>query len=442
MNIKLSDHFDCKRLLRFTFPSVIMMIFTSVYGVVDGLFVSNYAGPTQFTAVNLIMPFLMIFGAIGFMIGAGGSALVSMTLGTGNQKRANEIFSLLIYVLIAVGAVFTLLGIIFIKPVAVLLGATGDLLDYCVSYGTIIILALVPFMLQNVFQSFMVTAERPKLGLYITIAAGVCNMLLDILFVACFGWGVEGAAAATAASQFVGGLVPFLYFIFSKKSRLKLVKTKFYGREILKACTNGSSEFMTNVSISLVNMLYNHQLLIYAGQDGVASYGVIMYVGFIFVAVYIGYSIGCAPIVGYHYGAGNCGELKNIRKKSLGIIAVFSIVLTLLAELSAPLLANIFVGYDSNLFAMTVHGFILYSFSYLLCGFNIYGSAFFTALNNGAVSALISFSRLFVFQVLSVIFLPLLIGVDGIWFSIVPAELMALLLTLICFKVNRKKYKY
>ena len=439
MNIKLSDHFDCKRLLRFTFPSVIMMIFTSVYGVVDGLFVSNYAGPTQFTAVNLIMPFLMIFGAIGFMIGAGGSALVSMTLGTGNQKRANEIFSLLIY---AVGAVFTLLGIIFIKPVAVLLGATGDLLDYCVSYGTIIILALVPFMLQNVFQSFMVTAERPKLGLYITIAAGVCNMLLDILFVACFGWGVEGAAAATAASQFVGGLVPFLYFIFSKKSRLKLVKTKFYGREILKACTNGSSEFMTNVSISLVNMLYNHQLLIYAGQDGVASYGVIMYVGFIFVAVYIGYSIGCAPIVGYHYGAGNCGELKNIRKKSLGIIAVFSIVLTLLAELSAPLPANIFVGYDSNLFAMTVHGFILYSFSYLLCGFNIYGSAFFTALNNGAVSALISFSRLFVFQVLSVIFLPLLIGVDGIWFSIVPAELMALLLTFICFKVNRKKYKY
>ena len=442
MNIKLSDHFDCKRLLRFTFPSVIMMIFTSVYGVVDGLFVSNYAGPTQFTAVNLIMPFLMIFGAIGFMIGAGGSALVSMTLGTGNQKRANEIFSLLIYVLIALGAVFTLFGIIFIKPVAVLLGATGDLLDYCVSYGTIIILALVPFMLQNVFQSFMVTAERPKLGLYITIAAGVCNMLLDILFVACFGWGVEGAAAATAASQFVGGLVPFLYFIFSKKSRLKLVKTKFYGREILKACTNGSSEFMTNVSISLVNMLYNHQLLIYAGQDGVASYGVIMYVGFIFVAVYIGYSIGCAPIVGYHYGAGNCGELKNIRKKSLGIIAVFSIVLTLLAELSAPLPANIFVGYDSNLFAMTVHGFILYSFSYLLCGFNIYGSAFFTALNNGAVSALISFSRLFVFQVLSVIFLPLLIGVDGIWFSIVPAELMALLLTLICFKVNRKKYKY
>lgn len=442
MNIKLSDHFDCKRLLRFTFPSVIMMIFTSVYGVVDGLFVSNYAGPTQFTAVNLIMPFLMIFGAIGFMIGAGGSALVSMTLGTGNQKRANEIFSLLIYVLIAVGAVFTLLGIIFIKPVAVLLGATGNLLDYCVSYGTIIILALVPFMLQNVFQSFMVTAERPKLGLYITIAAGVCNMLLDILFVACFGWGVEGAAAATAASQFVGGLVPFLYFIFSKKSRLKLVKTKFYGREILKACTNGSSEFMTNVSISLVNMLYNHQLLIYAGQDGVASYGVIMYVGFIFVAVYIGYSIGCAPIVGYHYGAGNCGELKSIRKKSLGIIAVFSIVLTLLAELSAPLPANIFVGYDSNLFAMTVHGFILYSFSYLLCGFNIYGSAFFTALNNGAVSALISFSRLFVFQVLSVIFLPLLIGVDGIWFSIVPAELMALLLTFICFKVNRKKYKY
>ena len=344
MNIKLSDHFDCKRLLRFTFPSVIMMIFTSVYGVVDGLFVSNYAGPTQFTAVNLIMPFLMIFGAIGFMIGAGGSALVSMTLGTGNQKRANEIFSLLIYVLIAVGAVFTLLGIIFIKPVAVLLGATGNLLDYCVSYGTIIILALVPFMLQNVFQSFMVTAERPKLGLYITIAAGVCNMLLDILFVACFGWGVEGAAAATAASQFVGGLVPFLYFIFSKKSRLKLVKTKFYGREILKACTNGSSEFMTNVSISLVNMLYNHQLLIYAGQDGVASYGVIMYVGFIFVAVYIGYSIGCAPIVGYHYGAGNCGELKNIRKKSLGIIAVFSIVLTLLAELSAPLPATTIIS--------------------------------------------------------------------------------------------------
>ena len=312
MNIKLSEHFGYKKLLRFTLPSIIMMVFTSIYCVVDGFFVSNYAGKTQFAAVNLIMPFLMIFGAVGFMIGTGGSALVSMKLGQKKPEKANEIFSLLIYGLIAVGLVFTVVGIAAMRPVAHKLGATADMLDYCVTYGRIIMVALVPFMLQNVFQSFLVTAEKPQLGLYITISAGVTNMVLDWLFLAVFQMGIAGAALATAISQFIGGVIPLIYFILPNKSPLRLGRTHFDGKAILKACTNGSSEFMTNVSMSVVNMLYNFQLIKLAGQNGVSAYGVIMYVNMFFVAIYLGYSIGSAPIVAYHYGAENTDELKGL----------------------------------------------------------------------------------------------------------------------------------
>ena len=440
--IKLSDHFNYKKLFKFTLPSVIMMIFTSIYGVIDGFFVSNYVGKTEFAAVNFIMPFLMIFGAVGFMIGTGGSALVAATLGKKENQKANEIFSLLIYVLTGIGIIFTILGVLFIRPVTVMLGASEAMTDYCIRYGEIILFAIVPFMLQNVFQSFLVTAERPKLGLYITVAAGLCNIVLDWLLMAVFSFGVEGAAFATAISQFVGGMIPLVYFMFSKNCIQKLGKTKFYGRELIKACANGSSEFMTNVSMSIVNMLYNSQLMKLAGENGVAAYGVIMYVNFIFVSVYIGYSIGAAPITAYHYGAGNSEELQNVRKKSVRIIFILAFILTALAELMSYPLSSLFVGYDENLFGMTLRGFMFYSLSYLLCGFNIYGSSLFTSLNNGGISALISFGRMFIFQTMSVTLLPIFLGLDGIWLSIVLAEFLSLALTSVCFVMNQKKYHY
>lgn len=442
MRIKISDHFSYRKLLRFTLPSIIMMIFTSIYGVVDGFFVSNFVGKTPFAAVNFIMPFLMILGAVGFMFGAGGSALISITMGEGHGERANRLFSLFVYVSFACGVLIAAAGILFIRPVAAFMGAEGKLLEDCVLYGRINLLALPAFMMQYEFQSFFVTAGKPQLGLVVTLAAGVTNMVLDALLVAVFSMGLVGAAAATAISQVVGGVIPLIYFCRPNSSLLRLTRTKFYGSSLLKACVNGSSELMSNISMSLVGMLYNVQLMKYAGEDGVAAYGVLMYVNMIFLAVFIGYSVGTAPVIGYHYGAGNHGELKNLLKKGLLIIGICSIGMLLAAELLARPLARIFVGYDAGLQALTLRGFVIYSFSFLFAGFAIYGSSFFTALNNGLISAAISFLRTFVFQVAAVIIFPLIWDMDGIWMSIVVAELMAAGVTVLFLAGKRKKYHY
>lgn len=442
MKIQLSDHFTTPRLLRFVFPSIIMMIFTSIYGVVDGLFVSNYVGKTPFAAVNLIMPFLMIMGAVGFMFGTGGSAVVSQALGEGKPDKANQYFSMMVYVVIGSGIVLTLVGLLFLRPIAAAFGASGEMLDNCVVYGRIILCTLTVFMLQNVFQSFLVTAERPQLGLAVTVAAGVTNMLLDFIFVAVFRWGIIGAAAATAASQLIGGLVPLIYFLRPNTSKLHLVKTKLNAHILGKTCINGSSELMTNISMSLVNILYNFQLMHYIGEDGVAAYGIIMYVSFIFAAIFIGYSIGSAPIIGYHYGAGNHVELKSLFRKSLCLITLWNIILTALAILTAQPLAKIFVGYDIGLTELTTRALALYSLSFLFMGYNIFGSAFFTALGNGVVSAAISFLRTLLFQIAAVLILPLLLGIDGIWLAIVVAELLALIITVYFFVKKKDNYHY
>lgn len=442
MKIQLSDHFDYKKLLRFTLPSIVMMIFTSIYGVVDGFFVSNFVGKTPFAAVNFIMPFLMILGAIGFMFGTGGSAIIAITMGAGDKEKAKRLFSMFVYVSIACGVVIAVLGILFIRPVAALLGAEGTMLDNCVLYGRVILIALPAFILQYEFQSFFITAEKPQLGLAVTVAAGVTNMVLDALFVAIFRWGLVGAAAATAFSQAVGGVVPLIYFGRPNGSLLRLTRTKFDGGALLKACTNGSSELMSNISMSIVSMLYNAQLMKYAGEDGVAAYGVLMYVNMIFLAAFIGYSVGIAPVIGYHYGSGNHDELKGLLKRSLVLTGIFSVGMLALAEGLARPLSMIFVGYDQELLDLTLKGFLIYSFSFLFAGIAIYGSSFFTALGNGLVSALISFLRTLVFQVAAVLIFPLVWGIDGIWISIVAAELMAALVTVLFLIGKRKKYRY
>ena len=442
MEIKLSDHFTYKRLLRFVLPSIGMMIFTSIYGMVDGFFVSNYVGKTEFAAVNLIMPFPMMLGAFGFMIGTGGTALVSMTMGQGKKHEANEIFSMLIKVLIIVGIALSVLGIIFIKEIALFLGATEDMLEHCVVYGAILMASMTPFMLTNTFQSFLVTAEKPDLGLKITVAAGVTNMILDYLFIGVFRWGLIGAATATGISQLVGGILPLIYFMRENDSQLRLVPAKINFRHLGKTCFNGSSELMTNVSLSLVNMLYNLQLMKYAGENGVAAYGVIMYVNFIFVGVFIGYAFGSAPIIGYNYGAGNKEELQNVYKKSLLFNVVSGIGMCIIAILTSGILAGIFVGYDAELYEMTKRGFAIYGISFIVMGLNIYASSFFTALGNGLVSAILSFLRTLLFQVICVLVLPLIWELDGIWLAIVAAEGMALVLSFVMLKVHKKKYEY
>lgn len=442
MKIQLSDHFTYGRLLRFTFPSIVMMVFTSIYGVVDGIFVSNFAGKTPFAAVNLIMPYLMLTGVLGFMVGTGGTALISMNLGMGDKKKANEIFSLLTWVCIIGGIALTALSMIFMRPVAILMGAEGQMLEDCVTYGMIVQLALTAYILQYAFQSFCVAAEKPNLSLTMMIVAGVMNIVLDALFVAVFRWGLVGAAVATTIAQIVGAIIPIVYFMRPNKSLLRLGKCRFDGKVLLRTFTNGSSELMSNLSMSLVSMLYNLQLMAWAGEDGIAAYGVIMYVNFAFMSVYIGFVIGAAPIVGFNHGADNRPELKNVFRKSLMLLGVFSLVMTLLAEvLSAPLSA-VFVGYDSRLYDITLRGFRIYSLSFLLCGFNLFGSSFFTALNNGLISAVISFFRTLICQIAAVMLLPLVLQLDGIWLSIVVAELAALILTVICFIKYRKRYHY
>ena len=448
MIIQLSDHFTYKKLLRFTLPSIGMMIFSSIYCVVDGFFVSNFAGEAEFTAVNFIMPFLMILGAFGFMFGAGGSALIAKTLGEGDKKRANSLFSLFVYVSFSLGIIIALLGFIFLKPIASMLGADGVLLQNCISYGRIIAVGLPFYMLQMEFQSFMITAEKPKLSLIFTVMAGVTNILLDALFVGLFRWGLEGAAFATISSQFVGFVCPLIYFIKKNSSLLRLGKTKFDIKALIKTCTNGSSELMTNVSMSLVGILYNYQLLKYAGEPGVAAYGVLMYVNFIFVSVFIGYSIGCAPVIGYHYGAGNAQELKGLLRKSIIIVVISSIAMVGVSLVLATPMSHAFVGYNTSLFKMTQTAFFYCSFAFLFTGIAIFGSSFFTALNNGPVSAVISFLRTLVFQTVAVIALPLIFeafggnGINGIWLSVVAAEAMAVVVTVIFIVAKRKRYNY
>ena len=442
MKIKLSDHFTYSKLLRFVFPSIIMMIFTSIYGVVDGLFVSNFAGKTAFASINLVMPFVMILGGIGFMIGTGGTALVSKVLGEGKKEKANKIFTMMIIFTLLLGTLLSVIGVVSMPRVADFLGATEEMMADCILYGRIVTGFTVAFMLQNVFQSFLIAAEKPKLGLLATVLAGVTNMALDAIFIIVFRWGVAGAAIATGLSQCVGGIFPLIYFSRDNSSLLRLTNTKLEIKPILNACGNGSSELMSNISSSVVSMIYNFQLMKYVGEDGVSAYGVLMYVQFIFVAIYIGYAIGCAPITGYHFGAQNHGELKNMLRKSAFLSAISGVVLTILAIVLSSPLAKLFVGYDEELYELTRHAFSLFAYSFLLAGFNIFTSSFFTALNNGAVSAAISFMRTLIFQTSSVLILPIFLGVDGIWWAITVAEVFAFILSLIFLFVKREKYHY
>lgn len=440
--IQLSDHFTRKRLLRFSLPSIVMMVFTSIYGVVDGYFVSNYTGKTPFAAVNLIMPFLMILGGVGFMFGTGGGALIAKTMGEGKAEKADKLFSMTVYASILCGLVLTAVGLLFLRPFARLMGAEGELLENSLLYGTINLIALPFYILQYEFQCLFATAEKPKLGLYVTVASGVANMVLDWLLVAVLPFGLAGAAAATAASQFIGGVFPLVYFARKNSSRLHLTRCRLELRPLGRICANGSSELMSNISMSLVSMLYNVQLMQYAGEDGIAAYGVLMYVSMIFQAIFIGYSVGTAPIVSYHYGAQNREELKSLLRKAIFIVAIAALCMFAAGELLAAPLSRLFVAYDEELLQMTTHAFAIFSFSFLFSGFAINGSSFFTALNDGLTSALISFLRTLVFQVAAVLLFPLLWGLDGIWFSIVAAEIMAVLATIFFLLKKQKKYGY
>lgn len=441
-NIQLSDHFTYSRLLRFSLPPIIMMIFTSIYSVVDGFFVSNFAGKTAFAALNLIYPFVAVLGGVGFMMGSGGSALVGKTLGEGNKERANQYFSMVVAVTILAGVILSVIGIVFTEPIARFLGADETMLHDCVIYGRILLAFNTVFMLQGLFHTFLSTAQKPKLGLIATVCAGVVNVVLDALFVAVFRWGVAGAAIATGISQMVGGILPLVYFLRPNTSLLRLTPTRLEPKPLLLAATNGLSEMVSNVSGSIVAMLFNFQLIRLAGQNGVSAYGVLMYVGFIFVAIFIGYTIATAPIVSYHYGAQNWAEVKNVMKRSLKLMLLVGAAMTLLCFVLAGPMSKIFVGYDPELYAMTVRAFHFFAFGFLLAGINFYTSSFFTALNNGLISGVVSLVRGLLLQAMWVLVLPVFFQLDGIWITTIATEVSACVVCVIFLLANRKKYHY
>ncbi len=442
MAVRLSDHFTYKKLFRAVTPSILMMVFTSLYTIVDGVFISNLVGKVPFAGLNLIYPVIGAIGAVGFMLGAGGSALVAKILGEGDSARANKVFSMVVYFTAIVGIILSVVGALVVEPVAKLLGATEELLPHCVTYGRILLAAIVAFMLQNMFQAFFIVAEKPLLGFLISVIAGVTNMVLDAAFVAGAKLGLAGAAYATITSQMVGAIIPLIYFSVKNKSPLRLVLTKFELKPIVRTCTNGSSEFLSNVSISIVNMLYNMQLLRYVGEDGLAAYGVVQYLAFVFLAMFFGYSIGSAPIISYHFGAQNTSELKNLLKKSLIIMIGIGAVMTALCEGLARPLSMIFVSYDRALLDMTTLAMRIFGVSFILSGISIFSSSFFTALNNGLISAIISFMRTLVFQIFAIMVMPLLFGLNGIWTAVIVAEGLSVIVSIICIVLNRKKYKY
>lgn len=441
MKIQLSDHFSYRKLLKFTLPSIAMMIFTSIYSVVDGFFISNFAGKIPFAAINLIMPVLMILGTVGFMFGTGGTALVALTYGEGDRKKANEYFSLLVYSAAALGIILALLGFCFIRDIAGVLGAKGELLENCVIYGRVILIGLPFYVLQVMFQSFFVAAEKPHMGFIVTLISGVTNMVLDAVLVIGFPQEIKlvGAAVATATAQFAGGMIPLIYFLRKNSSILRLGKTKFEGKVLIKATSNGLSEFMTNISMSIVAILFNSQLMKYSGENGVAAYGVMMYVSMIFTAVFVGFSIGASPVISFHFGAKNTDELKNLIRKSIVIVGTFGIIMVIVAEIFAGGLAKIFVGYDEELYRLTLFGFRIFALSFGFMGFGILTSGLFTALNDGLTSALISFLRTLVFESGAVMLLPLIFGIHGIWYSVVVSEFLALVLGAVFLVINRKK---
>ncbi|MBE7068686.1 MAG: MATE family efflux transporter [Clostridiales bacterium] len=449
--IKLSEHFQYGKLLRFVLPSIIMMVFVSIYGIVDGFFVSNFVGEIEFASLNLIFPLIMILGSVGFMLGTGGNAVVSKALGEGNAEKANRIFSMLVYVTVIIGVFLSVTGIVIARPIAELFAQNektmspenkAELIENCVLYARTILSVLPAFMLQNAFQGFFVTAEKPRLGLYVTVIAGCGNIFFDALFIVGFKWGLLGAGMATALNQLIGGIIPIIYFSRKNDSLLRLGKTSFDGKVLGKVCLNGLSELMTNISLSVIGIIYNAQLMALVGVDGVSAYGVLQYIGFIFVAVFLGYSVGSAPIIGYHFGAQNDFELKNVFKKSMTIVGVFGVVMTVIAIVLAKPLAGIFVGYDEELLEMTANGIRINALSFLTCGFNIFASAFFTALGSGGLSLFVSFSRTFFVQAVCVLLLPIWWGLNGVWSALVVAESITLILSIFLLVISRKKYHY
>lgn len=443
MAVKLSEHFIYKKLFKAVIAPIFMMIFTSIYSIVDGLFISNFVGKTAFAAINLIMPVIMIFGAIGYMMGTGGSALVSKTLGEGDPEKANKLFSMVVYFTIIVGILVSVVGVVLIEQISKALGATAEMLPHCVTYGRILISANFLFMLQNAFQALFITAERPNLGFVVIVVAGVANIVLDAAFVVGTGWGLVGAAVATVIGYAIAGIFPLIYFASNRNnSLLRLVRTKFDFKALGHACANGSSELVSNISSSIVSMLFNMQLLKFAGENGVAAYGVIMYAAYVFAAIFVGYSVGTAPIISYHYGAENKDELKNLLKKSLILLSIMGAAMLVLTEALSRPLSSIFVGYDVELLDITTKGMRLYGISFLLVGFNIFSSSFFTALNDGFISALISFIRTLVLQIATILVMPIWLGIDGVWLSVVVAEVLAIIVSVACWIGKKKKYGY
>lgn len=439
----LGGHYGARRLFISSLPLIGMMVLISIYSIVDGLFVSNLVGTTAFAALNLIWPAIGLVGALGLMVGTGGAALVSKTLGEGDEPRANRYFSMFVEFILLLSVVLAVPLLVWMEPLAVAIGAEGEMVRQCAIYGRICAAGMPAFMMQMGIQPFFMVAGRPRMGTWISLVSGLLNIGLDALFIIVCGWGLAGAAAGSMLACCFGGFYPLWYFSSRfNRSSLAFKATGFEFGPLAKACSNGLSEFVGNISFNIVSMCYNWQLMRFYGENGVAAYSVILYLGFIFVAVYSGYNMTVTPLVGFNFGAGNKRELRSLLRHSLTLMLVLGVLLAGTAELLAGPAARLFVGYDSELTALTVHATRLYAPSFLITGLTLFVSAWFTGLNNGPVSALASFSRTFVFELSCVFLLPVLLGVNGIWLSAPAAEILSLFLGAALLLRFRSRYGY
>lgn len=438
----IAQEFNLISLLRFVAPTVVMLVFMSLYQMVDAVFVSKFVGENALSALNIVYPFPSIVIAVSIMLATGGSAIIARNMGEGKEKEAKENFSFIVLVGAVIGVAIATAGILFIEPLIYMLGATPSLYDYCYEYLFILVLSVPLSVFQMLFQSFFVTAGKPHLGLTLTVLGGVSNIVLDYVFIVLCGFGVSGAALATSIGYSIPGLFGLIYFAVSRKGTLYFVKPVFRWGVLFKCCINGSSEMVNNLAVAVTTFLFNVLMLKYEGEAGVAAITIVLYAQFLMTSAFMGFSSGIAPVVSFNYGSGNVRQLKKIFKISVWVIAVVSAAVFVIAETCSDVVIMVFTPAGSEVFGLTKYGFAIFSFSFLCTGMNIFASALFTAFSNGKISAILSFLRTFVFLTACLLFLPLFWGVDGIWLAVPVAEVMALFVSVYYLVRFKKVYQY
>ena len=437
----LDQKWSAGSLLRFAFPTIVMMIFMGLYTIVDTIFVAQFVNTDALSSINIVCPIINITVGLGTMIATGGNAIVSRKMGAGENQEAKEDFTLLILTGAVIGFLILLGGTIWIDKIVYALGASDLLFPYCKDYLMVLFLFIPANILQTLFSNLFVTAGKPTLGLALAVLAGIANIVFDYVFIVLLQMGIKGAAIGTGIGYMIPSIIGTVFFLM-KRSELHFCKPNMDASVLLKSCSNGVSELVSQCSAAVTTFLFNVTMMKLLGEDGVAAITVLIYSQFLLTTLYIGFSMGTAPVVSYNYGSGNVKQLKKTVRICFSFIAGISIFVFLFSLLGGESIAKVFAENNRNVFEITKNGFSIFSFSFLFSGCNIFSSALFTALSNGKASATISFLRTFGFITVSLLVLPRFLEVTGVWLAVPFAELFTLMLTVYLLCRHRKQYNY